>query len=82
MMAILERYDMPTNMFGVTGLNPWNLIFLSILIAYYFDINRRKYELDLNPSPRLPLSIRGLIITYLVVLIISTAKDVGRREWN
>src|SRR6266545_3819861 len=34
LMAFLEHPDMPRSMFGIQGLNPWNLLLLVIILAW------------------------------------------------
>lgn len=68
MMAVIERPDMPSNMFGITGLNPWNIAMLSILCA--FSIAREKRD-----ATQAPMRFIGfLAIAYLIVVMTSTIR--------
>ena len=41
LMAVLEHPDMPKNIAGIQGLNPWNLLMLNVLLAWR---RNRRYE--------------------------------------
>lgn len=75
MMAFIERYDMPRQMLGITGLNPWNLLMAFIMIAWFFSIRREKLEWDVSRN------IRNLLIFYLIVIFVGFFRmtdDIGK----
>lgn len=74
MMSIIERYDMPRQMFGVTGLNPWNLLMLCILIGWF--INRKHEQLKWT----MPKEISVLLIFYLSIVIVGFTRMLGDLE--
>jgi O-antigen ligase len=74
MMAIIERYDMPRQMFGITGLNPWNLLMLFILLGWF--ISRKREQL----SWTMPRDITVLLILYFAIILIGFSRMLGDIE--
>lgn len=74
LMAVMERYDMPRQMFGVTGLNPWNLLMLFILIGW--AINKGKEGLKWT----MPREVTFLLIFYLSVILVGLVRMMGDLE--
>ncbi|MDH4055886.1 MAG: O-antigen ligase family protein [Gammaproteobacteria bacterium] len=74
MMSIIERYDMPRQMFGVTGLNPWNLLMLFILVGWF--ISRKREQL----SWTMPREITVLLICYFVIIVIGFSRMLADIE--
>ena len=68
LMAVIERADMPRQMLGVTGLNPWNVLMLFILIGWFFSRGREKLKWDM------PKEITFLLLAYLAVVLIGFAR--------
>src|SRR5438445_2856555 len=62
-MAFLKHPDMPRTMFGVYGLNPWNMLLFVILIAW---LAQRRGE---GPARHLPRSFQVLLIAFMTVII-------------
>lgn len=72
-LAILENPEnMPKEMFGVTGANPWNLLLLSCIGAVIFD-SRNRRETLMN-SYALPPRIKFLIAWFIFVVIVATIR--------
>lgn len=72
LMAIIRHELMPTSMMGVTGLNPWNLLFLNVLLAFALKRSREELRWDA------PLHITALMVLSLIcinVALIRTAMD-------
>jgi O-antigen ligase len=69
-MAFIERPDMPNTMFGIVGLNPWNILFINVFLAYF--ANRNKGELHFP----LPKKIKILLVFYLFVIFLSFFRAV------
>jgi len=61
--AVLEHPDMPKTMFGVQGLNPWNILFAVVFVSWAW--NRRLEELSWD----LPRHITILLLMYLSVVV-------------
>ena len=64
LMAVLEHKDMPRTIFDVPGLNPWNLVFLVVVIAWLSQRRREGLRWDL---PRVPAVL--LLLGLGVVLV-------------
>ena len=62
MMAIMQHEDMPKSMFGIQGLNTWNLLFFIIFLAWFVTRRRENLKWDL------PLSINVILILYFLVI--------------
>lgn len=68
MMAVIEHPDMPKNMLGVPGLNPWNLLFLNVLGGWLVARSRERRRFDL------PRPIVVLLGIYLAVVLVGFAR--------
>lgn len=66
--AFLEHPDMPKNMFGVQGLNPWNVACLSVVVAWATSRRREGLRWDM------PRHIMVLFFLYLAVVMVSVAR--------
>jgi O-antigen ligase len=75
--AVVEHPDMPKSILGIPGLNPWNVLFLSVVMAWTIDKIRRPRKMGL-PRPI------GLLLTiYVGVMVVSTIRmflDAGNME--
>lgn len=79
LMAVLEHPDMPKSLFGVQGLNAWNIIFVSILLSW--AVSRREEGLSWD----MPRHITILLLLYLSVVLVGFSRmmlDQGFREIN
>jgi len=77
LMAVLEHPDMPKNLFGVQGMNPWNIIFVNILLSW---AGSRRGE---GLSWDMPRHITILLLLYLSVVLVGFSRmmsDQGIRE--
>ena len=64
LMAFVEHPEMPKTLFGIPGLNPWNLVLLSVLMSWF--VHRRVENLRFD-FPR----VYGLLLScYLVVMVV------------
>ncbi len=71
MMAIIEHPDMPKEMFGIPGLNPWNLMMLNILLAWLSQRRNEGLRWDM------PRHITFLLLLYLGVVLVSFVRIIG-----
>jgi O-antigen ligase len=62
LMAFLEHPDMPRSMFGIQGLNPWNLLLLVIILAW---LAQRERE---GLVGHLPGTFAFLLLAFVVVV--------------
>ena len=63
LMAVVEHPDMPNSMGGIQGLNPWNVLMLVVLLAWFY--RRRAEGLKFDLPPRLVVM---LFLYFLVIL--------------
>lgn len=62
LMAFLEHPDMPRSMFGIHGLNPWNLLLLVIILAWLAQRGREKL------AGHLPGTFVFLLLAFVAVV--------------
>jgi O-antigen ligase len=77
-MAVLQHSDMPKSMFGIQGLNPWNILFTMISLAWL--ANRRNEGLKWD----MPGFIGMLLLLYLGVILFGITRaffDRSYIEW-
>jgi len=74
LVAVGEHPDMPKSLLGVPGLNPWNLLFLVVLLAWLFQRRREGLRWDLSAGLNL------LLLFYLGVMIASFARMMADRD--
>lgn len=75
--AVLEHKDMPRTIFDVPGLNPWNLLFFIILLAWVVQRKREKLRSDM---PRVPgtLLLLGLgVVLFGFLRLIADRQSLG-----
>ena len=70
-MAFLEHPDMPKNIGGIQGLNPWNVLMFSVISAWFCTRSRDGYAWDM------PSYITGLLIVYCLVIVWSFIRLVN-----
>lgn len=71
MMAVVERPDMPKEMLGIPGLNPWNLLFVNVLIASIISLGKDKLSVQLPPL------IKGFLAYYFLFIILAFFREIG-----
>ncbi len=64
LMAVIEHPDMPKSLYGIQGLNPWNIALVSVLLAWFFSRRREGLRLDLTPGVAL------LLVFYFGLIVI------------
>lgn len=68
LMAIISHGDMPTKLFGIQGLNPWNFLFTIIFLAWAASRSRQGLVWDM------PRHISILLLLYLGVVVIGVLR--------
>ena len=63
LMAVIEYEDMPKSILNIQGLNPWNLLMLSIVVAWLVGRRREGLVWDM------PWYVNGLLLLYLGVIV-------------
>jgi O-antigen ligase len=74
LMAVLEHKDMPRTIFDVPGLNPWNLVFFIVLLAWMSQRNRERLRWDIPRGPAV------LLLMGFGVLLFGFARLVSDRQ--
>jgi O-antigen ligase len=77
LMVVLEHPDMPKSMFGVQGLNLWNILFANILLSWAWTRQGEGLSWDM------PRHITILLLMYLSVVLAGFSRmmlDQGFRE--
>lgn len=78
--AIIEHPDVPKNIAGIQGLNPWNILLLFVGLGW---LSSKRHEMH---SRGLPTNIKTLIILYLGICVVSyfrlTTDITPIAEWN
>jgi O-antigen ligase len=74
LMAVIEHPDMPKTVLGIQGLNPWNLLFAMIFLAW--AVSRRKEGLRWD----MPRHISVLLLLYLGVIVVGVLRAVFDRS--
>ncbi len=75
MMAVMEHAYMPKNIAGIQGLNPWNVLFVSIFLAWL--ASRRREGLKWDMPGRLQLAM----ILYLGVIVLGFLRALYDRSY-
>ncbi|MET0554051.1 MAG: O-antigen ligase domain-containing protein, partial [Vicinamibacteria bacterium] len=73
LMGVIQHPDMPKNLLGIQGLNPWNLLLLSVLGAWAAARRREGLRWDL---PRYVAVLLGL---YMLVVVVSFLRLIPQR---
>jgi O-antigen ligase len=68
LMAVIEYPDMPKSIFGIPGLNLWNITLGITLIAWMMSNHRQKFRWDM------PRNVAILLLIYLGVIIIGVMR--------
>lgn len=68
LMAVLQHPDMPRNIGGIQGLNPWNFLILNVVLACRYRYQQDGFRWDM------PSGINFLFFLYMVVIIIAALR--------
>jgi O-antigen ligase len=74
MMAVMEHEDMPKAMFGIQGLNLWNVLFVVICLAWIASRSREGLTWDM------PRRIMVLLLMYLGVIVVGVSWAIFDRS--
>jgi O-antigen ligase len=78
LMPLYGHPDMPTAMFGIQGLNPWNVLLAFVTLSFFAQKSREGLRWDLDAKATL------LFIVYALIMLISFARlyvDESIREY-
>jgi O-antigen ligase len=68
MMAVFEHEDMPRTMFGIPGMNMWNVLFFVVFLAWLTNRCKEKRTWDM------PRYVNILLLMYLVVIVLGVVR--------
>jgi O-antigen ligase len=74
LMAVLEHPDMPKSMFGIQGLNLWNILLLFVVLSW---ARNRSHE---GLSWDMPRHVSILLLFYLSVVLVSFFRMMADAE--
>jgi O-antigen ligase len=74
LMAVIHHEDMPTSIMGIQGLNMWNIVFLSVFLAWAVSRRHLGYSWDM------PRHISVLLVLYLLVIVVGFLRAVFDRS--
>jgi len=66
--AFMERHDMPSNIMGIAGANPWNLLLIIVLCHWWIGRCSEGLRWDLRGWPLLVLT------GYIMMLVVGFAR--------
>lgn len=75
LMAVVEHPDMPKTIFGIQGLNPWNLLLLAVVVAWATQRGEEGLKWDL------PGHISALLLLYLTVVLVGFTRMITDRAY-
>ncbi|MBN1972662.1 MAG: O-antigen ligase family protein [Sedimentisphaerales bacterium] len=75
LMAVIEHEDMPKSMFGIQGLNTWNMLFLGIFAAWLATRRRDGLKWDM------PGHLNILLMMYFGVIFFGFLRAVFDRSY-
>ena len=80
LLAVIEHPDFPKSLFGVQGLNPWNILLVFIVAAWLAARKKENLQWDM-PKP-----ISRLLLVYFAFIMVSTLRlmsdPAGYLEYN
>ena len=72
LMAVIQHPDFPQGIAGIQGANPWNLMFLSITLAWAVRRSEEGLEWDLPPiAGRMLLACLAVVVVGVIRLLLS-----------
>lgn len=74
LMAVVEHPDMPNSVGGIQGLNPWNILMASVLVAW---VSRRRQD---GLAWDMPRHMKTLLWLYFLVVLVGFVRLVISHE--
>ena len=75
MTATIHHEDMPKVLFGIHGLDVWNVLFATVFLAW--AVNRRREGLTWD----MPRHISVFLLAYLAVILVGVSRAVLDRSY-
>ena len=74
LMAVIEHPDMPKSVFGIQGMNPWNILLVNVVLGWL--IQRRREGLCWD----MPRHVVVLFFLYLAVMLVGFGRMMSDRK--
>ncbi len=74
MMAVIQHPDMPKSLFGIQGLNLWNVVLVSVMLAWLDARRRERLRWDM------PGHVTVLFLMYMAVVVVSFLRLIPQRD--
>ena len=74
LMAVMNHEDMPKTIMGIQGLNPWNILMVSIVLSWAVSRSREGLVWDM------PRPVTVLLLLYLGVVLVGFARMMADRS--
>jgi O-Antigen ligase len=72
LLAVVAPHpDMPSMMFGIQGLNPWNMLALNVVMAWWVDRRREGRVWDM------PRHVNVLLVLYGCIIVVGFFRMIG-----
>ncbi len=65
--CVMQRKDMPSQVAGIPGMNPWNMLFVAVLLAWLVQRRGCGLSWDLPRFVQIPLMLYVAVITITVL---------------
>jgi O-antigen ligase len=75
LLAVIEHPDMPKTLFGIQGLNPWNLLLVVVLLGWLVGRRRERLAWDM------PAWAATMLLLYLAVVLVGFARMMADRQY-
>src|SRR5689334_2726729 len=75
LMAVIEHPDMPKTIFGIQGLNPWNLLLIAVVAGWARSRAQEGLRFDL------PRPVTALLLAYLGVVLVGFVRMMANRAY-
>lgn len=75
LVAVVQHPDMPKSMFGMQGLNPWNVLFFGVVVSWL--VNRGHEQLTWD----MPSYLSWLLVAYLGAVAVATVRSLADPSW-
>jgi O-antigen ligase len=74
LMAVVQHPDMPRNVAGIQGLNPWNVLLLSVVVSWLVHRSREGLVWDM------PWHVTGMVVLYGAVVTVAFVRMIVDRR--
>ncbi|MGE4092134.1 MAG: O-antigen ligase family protein [Candidatus Binatia bacterium] len=68
LVAVIQHPDMPKTVMGIQGLNPWNVLFISVVLSWLRNRSQERLSWDMPPY------VNVLLLSYLCAVAFATIR--------